>query len=108
MRPFGLSITQFSVLANLSVLNGCGVGELARQLQLEKSTLARTLKPLLNAGYIQDVAPKNVRPRQLCLTQSGADILSAAWPAWKEAQRNIQSKLSMDAKKLMEALAEIA
>jgi DNA-binding MarR family transcriptional regulator len=111
--PFGISVSQFSILVNLKDLSGCGVGELAQWLQLEKSTLARTLKPLVKAGYVEDASPKNVRPSRLRLTRAGEDILIAAGPAWQEAQRVIQEKLSrgkfkMDAKKLMEVLAELA
>ncbi|MDR2825487.1 MAG: MarR family winged helix-turn-helix transcriptional regulator [Deltaproteobacteria bacterium] len=113
MLPFGISISQFSILVNLEALSGCGVGELARWLQLEKSTLARTLKPLVKAGYVENCAPQNVRPSRLRLTGAGEDILAAAKPAWLEAQRVIQEKLSqgkckMDARKLMEVLAELA
>ncbi len=96
LRPCGITINQFSILATLSAMDGCGTGTLARRLQLEKSTLVRTLQPLLKAGYIEDSAPEGSRARELHLTPAGRTILADAKPVWKEAQTGIVGKLGTD------------
>ena len=93
LAPAGVSSAQYGLLANLSRMEGCGTGELARALGHEKSTLVRTLQPLLQAGYIEDRSPRASRRRQLYLTPEGGCVVQQATPLWKEAQRAMRSRL---------------
>ncbi len=109
LTPFGISINQFCILNNLSLMSGCGTGELADQLQLEKSTLVRSLKPLQQAGYIEDTSAPGSRARQLRLTDAGEKLLAEAKPSWEEAQKRIKAKFgSEEIKRLMQLLNELA
>lgn len=103
----GLTANQLSLLATLSRMEGCGTGQLADAVSLEKSTLVRTLQPLIKAGYITDSAPKNSRSRQLYLTENGRDTLARSMPLWKAAQENIRQKLGKDHQQVMEMLATL-
>ena len=108
LDPFGISINQFCILNNLSLMSGCGTGELANQLQLEKSTLVRSLKPLQDSGYIEDTSPPGSRSRQLYLTAAGEKLLAEAKPSWEEAQKQIKAKLGSDEiRTLMSLLGEL-
>lgn len=101
----GLTANQLSLLVTLSRMEGCGLGQLAEAVSLEKSTLVRTLQPLIKAGYIIDSAPKNSRSRQLHLTTNGRDTLARSMPLWQAAQENIRYKLGENHKQIMEMLA---
>ena len=107
LTPFGLSISQYSILANLSGMDGCGTGELARRLQLEKSTLVRTLQPLLQNGLVEDRAPAGSRARQLHLTAMGKERLEAARPAWKSAQTAMKDRFGDRLTGMMDLLNEM-
>ena len=96
LHPFGISINQFCILNNLSMMSGCGTGELANQLQLEKSTLVRSLKPLQEVGYVEDTSAPGSRSRQLRLTRKGEYILAQAKPSWEAAQKQVKAKLGSD------------
>ncbi|MDH3474180.1 MAG: MarR family transcriptional regulator, partial [Rhodospirillales bacterium] len=50
LRPSGLRLTQFSVLANLTRSGGLSITDLAELLAMERTTLTRNLRPLERAG----------------------------------------------------------
>lgn len=102
LKPAGISINQFSLLMNISRLEGCGTGDLARHVRLEKSTLVRTLQPLLKAGLIVDTSPAGGRRRQLQLSPSGRALLEQAIPLWNTAQKALRAKLGKNHNTLME------
>jgi DNA-binding MarR family transcriptional regulator len=95
LKPVGLSATQYSLLVNLCREEGCGTGELAKRVKLEKSTVVRTLQPLLRDGFIVDTSTGGGRRRCLCMTPSGEDILQKAFPLWRVAQEEVTGKLGM-------------
>lgn len=93
LAPLGISVSQYSVLASLKGRDGCGTGELARALHLEKSTLVRTLQPLFKAGLVEDRSAQGSRARKLHLTIMGEEVLAKAITAWKETQSAIKATL---------------
>ena len=95
LKPVGLSVTQYSLLVNLCRKEGCGTGELAERVKLEKSTVVRTLQPLLRDGLIVDNATGGGRRRCLCLTPSGENVLQKAFPLWQKAQEEVLAELGM-------------
>ena len=105
LKPAGISINQYSLLINISRLESCGTGELARHVRLEKSTLVRTLPPLLKAGFIIDCSPAGSRRRQLELTPLGRKVLEQAIPLWETAQHVLRAKLGARFDACMEIFA---
>lgn len=102
LAPVKLTVNQFSLLNNLSRMEGCGTGELARKVGQDKSTLVRTLQPLLRDGLINDHSSEDDRRRQLFLTPQGRSILDRAIPLWQEAQAELVVKLGKKQAELME------
>ncbi|MDL2283527.1 MarR family winged helix-turn-helix transcriptional regulator [Oxalobacter sp. OttesenSCG-928-P03] len=103
----GLTVNQFSLLATLFKIEGCGTGQLAEAVGLEKSTLVRTLAPVIKAGYIRDDAPEKSRRRQLYLTPKGKETLAMATPLWQKAQAGIREKLGKKHQEIMALLDEL-
>ena len=101
LASVGLTLNQFSLLVNISRMEGCGTGELARKVGQDKSTLVRTLEPLMREGLIVDRAPENERKRQLHVTQQGRAVLNQATPMWAEAQTRLAAKLGKSHAELM-------
>ncbi len=92
LRPVGLKVPQFGILA--TVAHGANPSEtaLAEQLGLERTTLVRNLKVLAEKGWIEPVAGEG-RSLRHQLTPAGRATLEAAVPLWREAQRAIESRL---------------
>jgi len=96
LRPHGLRATQFSILAALALKGPTPVGELARVLGLERTTLTRSVAVLQRNGWIEAAKPADAREHPMKLTEAGRQKLEAAFPAWKEAQELVGRKLERD------------
>lgn len=92
LQPLGLTVTQYGLLAQLSAFDGIGIGELADKLIMDPTTLTRNLRPLERDGLVVFAAdPRDRRARRLHLTARGRDTFDAAKPAWRRAQRQIET-----------------
>ncbi len=96
LSPSGITVRQYSLLLNIAKLGACSARELADLTELERSTLARSLKPLLKYGYIIDNKERNARNSSLILTQKGKETLHYASTLWNQAQNDIEDKLGKD------------
>src|SRR5262245_14330525 len=72
LRPSGLKITQFNVLAALAQAPAMPLTRLADLLAIERSALARNLKPLERQGYVEVSIGADKRSRFARLTRAGA------------------------------------
>lgn len=86
LRPHGLRATQFSILASLGIRGATRVGEIARGLDLERTTVTRSAALLERNGWVRHLPAEDARERPLELTAAGWKKLDAALPAWKLAQ----------------------
>lgn len=107
IKPSGVSANQFFLLVNLNFTEGCGIGELAQRVKLEKSTLARTLRPLLLSGLVVDKSSEKSRKRQLHVSSLGKDTLEKALPLWKKAQEEMTIRLEMGHDDFMDIFKQI-
>jgi DNA-binding MarR family transcriptional regulator len=92
LKPTGLRATQFNVMAVLAHSGAMSLTELAACLGMERSALARNLKPLERQGLAEISAGEDKRMRNAELTRLGKEKLRRALPIWSRAQ----SRLSKD------------
>ncbi|MBB4261350.1 MarR family winged helix-turn-helix transcriptional regulator [Bradyrhizobium sp. CIR3A] len=92
LRPQGLRITQFSMLRGLARLDKATLTELADELALDRTTMSRGVKLLIDAGWV-DVAAgqEDGRERILSLSGHGKKKLQDALPAWSKAQAKVEA-----------------
>ncbi len=83
-------------MRTLEKLDHSSVSELAQKMRLERSTLVRTLQPMLASGLIEDGAASGTRNRCLHLTQKGEKILSAGATLWDDAQQAFEKKIGVE------------
>lgn len=81
-----MTVSQYSLMVNISSARATNITELTRVVKLDKSTLTRTLAPLIDAGYIHSERGKNRREVILSLTEAGENKLKEARPFWEKAQ----------------------
>lgn len=104
----GISIKQFSLLINLSLLDGTSTVELSSVVNLDRTTITRNLKVLLNRGWICDVSDSGSRAHRYVITDSGKAQLDICYPIWEAAQKDIQAFLGKEeAHTLMNLLRHI-
>src|SRR6266545_5243771 len=97
LQPCELLATQFTLLAILARDNPSPISALADALGMDRTTLARNLKPLQRDGLVQ-VAPdeQDRRIQLVALTFSGRERLLAALPLWQQAQQQIVAQFGAD------------
>ena len=93
LSPCGIGVSQFSLLQNLRRLGVSNISRLAKRMRLERSTLTRNLKPLFDAGYVEDYAEAGNRDRQIAVSENGAVLLDEAAALWESAQKDVKNAL---------------
>ncbi len=104
LAPSNINLTQYSLLKTLRKLEPVNVSALAKAMQLDRTTLVRNLKSIMDKGYITDLALSAKRDRQLQVTEKGQETLEAAAILWNNAQENIQAYLGQDNLAVLTAL----
>lgn len=94
LAPHGLTVTQYAALAVLArARQPLAVSDLARYLQMDRTTTSRLVAPLESAGLVGRASARGVgsdrRAHPLGLTPSGRRRLRAAVPAWRAAQEEV-------------------
>lgn len=94
LEPYGLSITQYGIMAQLRRAPGLSIGELAERMVMDPTSLTRSLKPLERMGRLSLATdPSDRRTRRLSLTPEGLAVLTTARPGWEAAQREVRAAL---------------
>lgn len=96
LLPSGVTVRQYSLLHAINGQSGCNVRQLAEAVLLERSTLARSLKPLLQAGYIEDKKVDGARDSMLALTDNGKQIYAKAKQLWDTAQKQLEQRVGKE------------
>lgn len=95
LRPTGLKLSQYSVLAHLSQ-EPQSLLQLAARLELDRTTLTRSLKALAANGWVSEVDGPDARRRLLVLTAAGERFRKEARTSWKSAQNALDRRLGRD------------
>jgi DNA-binding MarR family transcriptional regulator len=97
LQPTGLRSTQFTLLVAVALLGEAPVTELSRALVMDRTTLARNLKPLESLGLLTIEAGTEDRRRHLVqLTERGCQALARALPYWEQAQHQVVTRLGQE------------
>lgn len=107
LEEAGITRGQYALLINIRNHPGISVSGLADQMNLERTTLVRNLKPLESRGLIRDTAQRG-RSRSLEVTEEGEHILSVAISLWQQAQQEFERQVGKPhAQQLLQLLEEI-
>ena len=90
----GMRVTQYSVLAHLRGLPGVPMSQLAETLDMDRTTLTRNLKPLLDAGWVEvQASAGDARVRLVRITSAGEAQWQAARVYWRRAQDEVNATI---------------
>ena len=97
LKPTGLKITQFSMLANITRNPGITVSELAKLLVMDQTTVTRNLRVLENSGYIHlEPEVTDHRIKRIQISDMGMSKMNEAWPLWEKAQLEVERILGRE------------
>ena len=94
LSPAGMRVTQYSLLSHLRGLDGVPMSQLAEMLDMDRTTLTRNLKLLLEAGWLRIQANVDDRRiRQVHLTTAGEAQWQVARAYWRQAQNEVDAAI---------------
>jgi DNA-binding MarR family transcriptional regulator len=95
MRDSGLKLSQYSLLAQLSE-NPQSLTTLADRMEIDRTTLTRSLQPLLEQGWVAESTGTDARQRLFIRSPSGTHARNEARKYWRQAQAALEQHLGGD------------
>src|SRR6267378_1050339 len=96
LSPEDLTITQYSLLANIERADQLSHAVLAENVGMDRTTLTRNLRPLTRAKWVTAATGEDRRQHLLQLTPTGRRKLVRSLPLWEEAQRQFLSQIGTE------------
>jgi len=93
LAPSGLSASQLAVLWCVIGGEPLAMGEIARHLVMDKTTVSRNVAALVEAGFVTVRSGGDARVRALASTARGRRAFRAAMPLWEAAQARVVEQL---------------
>ncbi len=106
LKDTGLTVQQFSVLNILRSRGPNSAGDLAKILDLEKSTMSRNILLLRKKDLIA-ASPDGAGRAPLTLTPKGRRVLAKALPKWQKAQRATLDAVGEDGEALLDRMTAV-
>src|SRR5881296_2964453 len=97
LRPSGLRVTQFSILAAIARMGEANLRVLEDTLAIDQTTLTRSLNLLARDGVIERASHPDGRIKAMRLTSKGRRALEVARPLWAHAQGKVLGELGTKA-----------
>jgi DNA-binding MarR family transcriptional regulator len=109
LRGSGIRTTQYSLLRLLHRSGEVRQRDLCELTLHDETTLTRSLRPLVDAGWVAIRTGEDRREKWLKITSGGVAKVEDARPAWERAQKRTRSFLSEgDWRNLLTVLPNIA
>jgi DNA-binding MarR family transcriptional regulator len=96
LRPSGLHVSQFTLLQALTIAPEISQKQMAELLEIDSTTLTRTLAPLRGKGWLRSQAGADRRELRLSLTAAGKREFKRALPYWQTAQKGLERELGKE------------
>ncbi len=102
LRPFNLTNGQYSLLIALNRPTAPRLGDVARLLAMDRTTLTANLKPLERRGLVAvGTDPEDRRGRLIGLRDAGRELLCRAVPVWRATHDALEAERpGLDAERL--------
>lgn len=95
LRAAGLTLPQYSLLMNLAE-EPQPLTALADRMEMDRTTLTRSLQPLLALDWVAETRGGDARQRLFALTTAGRRARTAARQHWQAAQLAVERELGHD------------
>ncbi|HWT64441.1 MAG TPA: MarR family transcriptional regulator [Ochrobactrum sp.] len=96
LKPFGVTVQQFSLLAAIRLHEGKPVTSLAQRIHLDRTSLTRNLNLLERKGLVRRNAETVGNVRICTLTEEGNRLFDQLLPVWKGTRTELLKTISVD------------
>jgi DNA-binding MarR family transcriptional regulator len=108
LAPAEITITQYSLLANIGRAGQLSHTELADKLGMDRTTLTRNLRPLVQAHWIAVTNGEDRRQHLLQLTAAGKKKVDRSLPLWEKVQRRFIAEMGAQSFSELRTLLRLA
>ena len=106
LRPVGVTAGQLNILAVVVRRGPVSPGEVARRLNIERSTMSRNVERMKRNGWLSIHPGASARSQELRVTKVGRRIIEEAEPLWREAQGRARDILGAGGAEKIHQLAD--
>jgi DNA-binding MarR family transcriptional regulator len=94
LKPSGLKVTQFSMMANIARNPAITVSELAKLMFMDQTTVSRNLRVLEKCGYVHlEPEVTDHRFKRIWIANMGMSKMNEARPLWEKSQLHTEQVL---------------
>ncbi|MCG3671310.1 MarR family winged helix-turn-helix transcriptional regulator [Aliarcobacter butzleri] len=94
LKLSNLNITQYSLLSNLKRVQPIKMNDFSKVVKLDRTTLVRNLKPLINLSLIEIKSIDKSKAQLLELSQKGIELQNEGYKYWQKAQEYIEQTIN--------------
>ncbi|MFY4810435.1 MarR family winged helix-turn-helix transcriptional regulator [Aliarcobacter butzleri] len=94
LKPSNLNVTQYSLLSNLKRVQPIKMNNFSKVVKLDRTTLVRNLKPLINLSLIEIKSIDKSKAQLLELSQKGIELQNEGYKYWQKAQEYIEQTIN--------------
>ncbi|WP_297966141.1 MarR family winged helix-turn-helix transcriptional regulator [uncultured Anaerovibrio sp.] len=88
MQDCGITGRQFTLLFIIKYNGGSSLSELGDMMNLDRSTINRSIQPLLKKGLLEDRKAEGQRNSSIWLTKRGEEVFNESSKSWNKAQED--------------------
>jgi len=107
LAPAKITITQYSLLANIGRAGQLCHTTLAEKLGMDRTTLTRNLRPLIKARWVAVASGEDRRKHLLQLTAPGKKKLNRGIPLWEKVQSQLVSDVGVEPLQKLQTLLRL-
>jgi len=93
LRPVGMRITQFSIVAHLAGAGESRLRDVSAALEMDETTVTRSMRILERKGWVAVRPGEDRRERLAAITPSGRRTFERAATRWRAAQDALREEL---------------
>ena len=108
LEPSGVKATHFTMLGAIALMGPASVTRIASHLALDRTTLTRNLRILIDQKFVELVSGTDRRERVVALTVDGQKTVEQATPLWHKAQAELATRFGEQRwKQMIEDMTEL-
>jgi DNA-binding MarR family transcriptional regulator len=107
LRELGLTVPQFTLLKATTAQEPVSPAEIGRKLDLEKSTLSRTLGKMVDRGWLDEYRGED-GGKVIVTTTFGRKTLQDALPVWSEVQGRARQQFGSNELEVLDRMIDKA
>ncbi len=93
LRPLGVTVAQLNLLVAVAKCGQVSPGEVAKRLNMDKSTLSRNVRLTEDHGWLSVSDGSSGRSKLLAIEPKGRKLIEKALPLWQGAQERARELL---------------